>query len=122
MPEGGTILVVDDNPAVRESTAEILRVAGYAVETATNADQAVAALEEGDIDLALLDLGLPDSAGLHVLDRVRVVPPVIAVSGTYLGDADIDPGDIHPRVTSFMRKPVMPQRLLAEVDRLLHGS
>lgn len=119
MPGGGPILVVDDNPAVRESTADILRTAGYSVETASDGDEAVAALERGGFGLVLLDLGLSQTAGLLVLDRVNAVPPVIAVSGTYLGDAEIAPEDIHPRVTRFLRKPVAPLRLLEEVSRLV---
>ena len=122
MPGGGPILVVDDDPAVRESTGEILRLAGYSVETVGDGEGAVAALERGCIGLVLLDLGLSETAGLHVLDRVKEAPPVIAISGTYLGDPDIAPDDIHPRVTRFLRKPVPPQLLLHEVARLLEGE
>ncbi len=117
---GARILVVDDDEAVRESTADVLTAAGYTVTSSADADNAVAQLRAGDVDLLILDLGLgaqrgrvPSHMGLDLLDQVPELPPVILVSGSGL-----PPGE-DPRVGAFFPKPVAPRRLLEEVQRLL---
>jgi len=105
----GWVLVVDDNEAVRETTAEVLATAGFNVKTAQG-EEAVQLLAEGDIRVLLLDVGL-EHQGLAVLDRVAAFPPVILMSG----DAR-DPED--PRVSAFLPKPIPVHRLIEEVARL----
>ncbi len=110
----GTILVVDDNVAFRESTAEILELAGYEVVQAVDREDAVARLRPGNFDILLLDLGV-DLGGLEVLDQAGSVPAVIVVSG--VGQAEPD-----PRVSAFLSKPLDPRRLLSEVGRYMGGD
>jgi CheY-like chemotaxis protein len=81
------VLVVDDDPAVRTSMAEILRLYGYSVSEADGPDDALRMLAEGDVALVLLDLGLPLGKGLRLLDDLALLdiahpPPVILVSGS----------------------------------------
>lgn len=73
------VLVVDDEAYVREVLCRWLRDEGYGVDTAADAREALIALEEGDFELALLDIGLPDSSGLELLARVREEFPDVAV-------------------------------------------
>ncbi|HAM03389.1 MAG TPA: two-component system response regulator [Acidimicrobiaceae bacterium] len=114
------ILVVDDDAAVRESTADILEAAGYAVSQATDVEDALAHLAAGRVSLLILDLGLsgrrgrePSRVGLDLLDRVAQLPPVILVSGSNVAPTP------DPRVRAFFPKPVAPSRLLDEVGQLL---
>jgi len=117
---GFRILVVDDDEAVRESTADILQMGGYAVTQSADADDALGQLAAGDVHLLILDLGLsthrgrePSRMGLDLLDRVGELPPAILVSGSGLQPmAD-------PHVGVFLPKPFAPRRLLDEVERLL---
>ncbi|TMA65151.1 MAG: response regulator [Deltaproteobacteria bacterium] len=62
MPEA--ILVADDEPGVRESLGEVLRDAGYAVQTAADGAAALRALEERDFGVVISDLRMP-GADLH---------------------------------------------------------
>ena len=117
---GARVLVVDDDEAVRESTADILEAAGYVVTQSAHAEDALGQLAAGDVHLLILDLGLsthrgrePSRMGLDLLDRVADLPPVILVSGSGL------PPKPDPRVDVFLPKPVAPGRLLDEVERLL---
>lgn len=117
---GARILVVDDDEAVRESTADILQTAGYVVHQAADVDDALHELAIDDVQLLILDLGLtthlggePGSTGLDLLDQVPEPPPVILVSGSGI------PPAADPRLGAFLPKPVAPRRLLDEVERLL---
>ena len=105
------ILIVDDNVEFRESAADILELAGYEDVHAVGREEAVERLHREPVDLLLLDLGL-DRAGLGILEGVRPVPIVVAISGL-----DEEPGD--PRITTFLTKPIDPERLLAEVSSRL---
>ena len=61
------ILVADDEAGVRESLAEVLRDAGYAVETAVDGSAALAALDDHDFAVVITDLRMPGADGLAVL-------------------------------------------------------
>jgi len=73
------ILVVDDDEAVRESIAMVLRAAGYGILTATDGEQALARFQEDRIDLLLLDLGLPVKTGWEVFERIATEYPVVPI-------------------------------------------
>jgi DNA-binding NtrC family response regulator len=77
------VLVVDDDRSIRRSLEKFLRGEGYDVDTAETGTRAVEALRAGGVDLALLDLGLPELDGLQVLEAVQGLaglPPVIVVT------------------------------------------
>src|SRR5437016_3348895 len=71
----GEILIADDEAAVRESVAEVLRDEGYQVTTAADGTAALAALETHDFDVILSDLRMPGADGLALLRRARDVSP-----------------------------------------------
>src|SRR5258708_6461587 len=77
-----TILVVDDDDAIRRFLNAALSVNGYEVREATNGTEALRAASSYPVDLVLLDLGLPDADGLAVLAGLRQLraAPVVVVS------------------------------------------
>jgi DNA-binding NtrC family response regulator len=72
-----TVLVVDDEPLIRWSLAEMLGDQGYAVTEAVDGRMALAAIEgtAEPFDVVLLDYRLPDSNDLRLLERVRSLAP-----------------------------------------------
>lgn len=70
------ILVVDDDPNLRKTVADILRVKGYKTAIACNGAEGIAAAKKGDISLALIDLMLPDLPGLEVMARIKSISPL----------------------------------------------
>jgi len=70
------ILVVDDDPNLRKTLADILRVKGYETAAAGTGAEAVAAAEREMFSLALIDLMLPDMPGLEVMARIKAISPL----------------------------------------------
>lgn len=84
------ILIVDDEPAILETSAEILRTRGYEVRTASGGFPALAELRRSLPDVIVSDLRMPNMSGFELLSIVRRrFPhiPVIAISGEYNGIA-----------------------------------
>jgi two-component system, NtrC family, response regulator AtoC len=74
------ILIVDDEPLIRWCIAETLGTAGYGISQAQDAASALRALTDmPDPDVILLDLRLPDSSDLRLLERIRTIAPAAAV-------------------------------------------
>jgi len=71
------ILVVDDEPSMRQMLAIVLKREGYAVSLAENGRTAVAALERGPFDLLISDIKMPDMSGVEVLRAAKHVDPDI---------------------------------------------
>ena len=70
------ILVVDDDPNLRKTLADILKVKGYETAVAANGAEAIAAAEREMFSLALIDLMLPDMPGLEVMARIKALSPL----------------------------------------------
>jgi len=84
-----TILVVDDDPGVRDVIRSMLESAGYAVRVAANGKEAMKILRDDGIDLILTDLVMPEQEGIETIKALRREYPdlkVIAMSGAFGGD------------------------------------
>src|SRR6266581_3538425 len=118
MPEA--ILVADDEPGVRESLAEVLRDAGYAVQTAADGAAALAALERDDFAVVITDLRMPGADGLAVLRRAREISPqTLVVVMTAHGSVETAVEALRAGATDYLLKPVVFDDLLAKVAHLL---
>lgn len=77
------ILVIDDEPSIREMLTIFLEEMGYAVQTADAVRTGIAAVDSNAFDLVMCDLRLPDGSGLEVLDHARknpAAPPFIIIT------------------------------------------
>jgi signal transduction histidine kinase/CheY-like chemotaxis protein len=120
-PASYTVLLVEDEPDVRECTEAALRLGGYNV---IQADSGHSALElwksHGDsVDLLLTDVVMPGLSGLVLAELLRAKRPTLAVlymSG-HVGRAGEDASALSER--TFLAKPFSPDQLLAKVEGLL---
>src|SRR5580700_3391024 len=79
VPAAGSVLIIDDEAAIRESLETLLELEGYAVESAATADQGLTRIGERPFDLVLLDLALPDRNGLDLLAELHAHDPQLSV-------------------------------------------
>jgi CheY-like chemotaxis protein len=112
-----TVLVVEDEARDLDVIVATLTEAGYAIETAGSAADAIARCRERTFDAVTLDLLLPDMSGFDLLATLRAEPqmrmvPVVVV--TVVPDAKLVAGFA---VNDVLRKPVQPRALLAALDR-----
>lgn len=89
MPGAAKILVVDDDAAVREVVASMLRTAGYEVSLAANGREALSCLQREQFRVIITDLVMPEQEGIETIKLIRRDYPdvrVIAMSGAFGGD------------------------------------
>ena len=121
---GGTILVVDDEGAVRHLASASLRRSGFDVVEAVDGSEGLRVLEaRSDIALVLLDLTMPELDGMQVLEKLRETSPRLPVllSSGY-SDESLPEGTLVPGITDFLRKPYTPTELLHSTSVLLMGT
>lgn len=121
------ILLVEDNPGDARLIEELLREGGFergSLEHATTLTEALARLEQGGVDVALLDLGLPDSVGFETFLRARQVAPAVPIVVlTGLAGDDLAIRAVQEGAQDYLVKDELNARLLWReihfaVDRL----
>jgi putative two-component system response regulator len=117
-----TILVADDNEMNRDLLSDILIGEGYKVICAEDGDQALHAIKNRTVDLALVDVMMPGKTGFDVCQAVKSEPetrfiPVVLVTGLTSVDERIR--GIRSGADDFLNKPVNCQELLARTRSLL---
>ncbi|MEO8656936.1 MAG: response regulator [Bryobacteraceae bacterium] len=116
-----TVLVVEDQPDVRQFVTYALTAYGYRVVAATNGVEALSLFENAErIDLILTDLVMPKIGGLELANRLKQRWPdvkVILMSG-YDRFAVVQPGSSNERA-EFLQKPFSPDQLAAKVRAVL---
>jgi len=116
-----SILVVENDPGVRETTTDMLRETGYSVTEAADGIEGLQHLSEKTFDVVILDVRLPRLDGPAVLDVLHVPPPVILISAFgYLDENELR-ARFGSKVFAFLQKPISPGHLLAVVADALRG-
>ena len=106
------VLVVDDDPVVGKSFDRVLSGKGYAVITASNAQEALNKLEAEDYDVVFTDIKMPGMSGLEMAEQVkqrRPWLPVVIVTG--YGSPDNEARAEAAGVSGFLRKPLSPEMI-----------
>ena len=112
----GSVLVIDDEAAIRESLHTLLELEGYDVESASTGQEGLMRLGEHPFDLILLDLALPDRNGLDLLSEIRNQDPQLSVIMiTAYGTVENAVKAMQSGATNFIQKPWDNEKLLADV-------
>lgn len=116
------ILVVEDDPAVRNLVTTALDLHGYDVERAETGELAVMEAASRNPDLIMLDLGLPDIDGVEVISKIRgwSAVPIIVISARTEDSDKI--GALDAGADDYLTKPFSVEELLARVRASLRRS
>lgn len=120
---GQRILVVDDEPSVRDLCERYLSKEGYIVRTASSAAQARQQLAEQTFDLLIADIYLPDEGGVSLLKYVRQQQPdlpTMLITGRAGAGTMVDA--IRLNVREYLCKPFTLQALRSAVERSLEAG
>jgi len=139
MSEPAKVLIVDDDPDLRESVKIVLESRGYRVVSAEDAESGLAKARAERPDLILLDVMMPTGTeGFHFVWKLRQEKdsgvrdvPIIMLTAIHEqselrfypeeSDGTYAPGEYLP-VQDFIDKPVEPEQLLARVERTLRTA
>ena len=120
VPLDAAILVIDDEPGIREGCRRVLERSGARVETASTGAEGMQRLLDGEYDIAIIDLVMPQLGGMDIMDRIAeaelaVVPLVIT------GHASIETAieAVKRGAFDYLPKPFVPLELTARVERAL---
>jgi len=118
----GIILLADDNEANRDLLSALLSAEGYQVVCAADGQQALAQVDSGSIDLALLDVVMPRPTGFEVCQAMKSKPETRLIPVVLLTSLNSDADRIHGIMCGaddFLNKPVNKHELLARVHSLM---
>jgi two-component system, cell cycle sensor histidine kinase and response regulator CckA len=118
-----TILLVEDDPALREMAATLLRRLGYTVLTAANGVEALSVKHDrstGHIDLLFTDVVMPHMSGKELADRVRALYPQMKIlfTSAYTENAIVHQGVLDKGV-DLLQKPFTPSALARKLREVL---
>ena len=113
------ILIVEDEPTLREGLSDLLAAAGHSVQSCERGGDAVDAGTQEAFDLVLLDLMLPDLDGVEVCRRLRRARPTLAILMlTARGSEDDKVAGLEAGADDYLTKPFAVRELLARVEAL----
>ncbi len=116
------VLVVDDEPIVREVLSRYLEKDGFEVEEAEDGEQALIRFEASPPDLVLLDLMLPRIDGLEVFRRMRERAPTAVIMVTAKGDETDRVVGLELGADDYVTKPFSPREVVARVRAVLRRA
>src|SRR5262249_48017761 len=116
----GHILVVDDEPIIRDSLAEFLEQEGFAVSACGSAEQGLHVAAERPVDVALCDVQLPGMDGLQLLDRpLKISPGTFVLLITAYGTVESAVQAFQRGAHDYLMKPIILAEVLGKIRRLL---
>ncbi|HXM23527.1 MAG TPA: sigma-54 dependent transcriptional regulator [Terriglobales bacterium] len=116
LPAAGSVLIIDDEAAIRESLETLLELEGYGVASAASGEEGLARIGERSFDLVLLDLALPDRNGMDLLAEIRVQDPGLSIiMVTAYGTVENAVRAMQAGAANFVQKPWDNEKLLADV-------
>ena len=117
------VLIVDDEPNIRDLLATSLRFAGFSIHAVGNGADAVAAAEKGEPDIILLDVMLPDMNGFSVTKKIRslgITAPVLFL--TARDDTEDKITGLTVGGDDYVTKPFSLDEIVARINAILRRT
>ena len=113
------VLVIDDEPALRQMLTLMLMRAGYEVEAAASAEEAAARLAKGEFDVALCDIKLPGMSGIELLRRTKASgSDVFFIMITAFASVDTAIEALKAGATDYIVKPARNEEILHRLSQI----
>ena len=118
VPQKATILVIDDEEAIRDSCSQVLSKDGYATETAENGQIGLRKIREVKPDLVLIDLKMPGMSGMELLEEIgRIDPDIVSIVITGYATIESAVEAMKLNAYDFLPKPFTPDQLRIVIER-----
>src|SRR5260370_36997000 len=110
------VLIVDDEPIIRESLSEFLAQEGFAVTAFGSAEDALVQAQKTRFDLVLCDVQLPGIDGIELLDRLlKISPETFVILITAYGTVESAVAAFQRGAHAYLMKPILLARVLASI-------
>jgi DNA-binding NtrC family response regulator len=115
-----SILIVDDDPGVRNMLSSVLNDEGYVVEAVENGKEAIKTCQKMPFDVALIDIELPDTKGTELLKKLKEMQPKM-VKIIITGHPSIENAakSVNEKADGYVLKPFNVVELLKMIKRLV---
>ncbi|MDH5806814.1 MAG: response regulator [Candidatus Methanomethylicaceae archaeon] len=116
----GRILVIDDDPDIREGISEVLRNSGYEVDAVETATEAIKKSEENAYHIAFIDIVLPDMNGIEVLKKLKDrIPKTRKVIITGYATLENAVEALNLGANAYLIKPVKPEDIIKITEKMM---
>ena len=118
-----SVLVVDDEFALRKALRTSLTASGFAVEEARNGEEAVGAVRQRPFDLVLLDINMPGISGVEACQKIRGLAPQTGIVMVTVRDAENDKVNaLEAGADDYVTKPFRLRELIARLRAVLRRT
>jgi DNA-binding NtrC family response regulator len=118
--ETASVLVVDDEPLIRETLAEYLQGQGFRVAVAASGEAALAAVKKSPYDVVVCDINLPGLDGIEVLERLsRSNPETFVLLITAYATVESAVEAFHKGASDYLMKPILLREVSQKIRRLM---
>ncbi len=115
-----TVLVVDDVPEIRTTMSEILKYKGFAVDQATDGQEAIELLSKRFYDIVLTDIAMPRKNGMEVLQHIKTnTPDTICIMITGFGSIEGAVEALRMGAFDYLSKPIKPSEVVVVIEKAL---
>jgi DNA-binding response OmpR family regulator len=119
------ILIIEDEQELISSLATLLKSQGYLTAGAYDSLYGISLAHKGDVDLIILDLGLPAGGGLYVLENLKKsvqtnLIPVLVLTARQ--EKELEEKAYQMGVEAYLRKPFDPKELLDKIKEILEAK
>ena len=116
------ILVIDDDSAVTDLLALLLKSQGFDVATTTNSSEGLSMIRENAPDIVVLDLMMPEMDGWQICKTVREFSQVPIIILSALNDPSMIASVLDAGADDYLTKPTPSRVLVAHINRLVHRT
>src|SRR6202790_159220 len=123
LPQPFSVLVVDDEPALRKTIRASLAASGYTVEEAGTGGEALGAIQRQPFDLVLLDINMPGISGVEACQQIRALAPRMGIIMVTVRDAEEDKVQaLEAGADDYVTKPFRFRELIARLGAVLRRT
>ena len=112
---GFAVLVVDDEPGMRDTLMAILELEGYRVSSASDGETAVTTVREGAFDVVVMDVRMPGRDGVSALQEMGKPPPQVILMTAYAQEDRLRAA-VEAHAFAIVDKPFDTRRMLSLVE------